>query len=72
MVRPKVTETTALGAAFAAGLAAGFWADEADLAERWREDRRWQPQMDSAQREREYGRWKQAVSRSLGWVEEAP
>jgi glycerol kinase len=72
VIRPAVSETTALGAAFAAGLAVGFWSDETELRERWREDRRWRPQMDSAQREREYERWKQAVSRSLGWVEEAP
>jgi glycerol kinase len=72
VIRPAVSETTALGAAFAAGLAVGFWSDEAELRERWREDRRWQPQMGSAQREQEYERWKQAVSRSLGWVEEAP
>jgi glycerol kinase len=69
VVRPAVTETTALGAAFAAGLAVGFWSDRDDLRARWSEDRRWQPQMDGALREREYARWKRAVARSFDWVE---
>ncbi|HYM54006.1 MAG TPA: glycerol kinase GlpK [Solirubrobacteraceae bacterium] len=68
VIRPKVTETTALGAAFAAGLAVGFWADEAELRERWSQDRRWEPRMDERLREREYAQWKKAVSRTLGWV----
>ncbi len=68
VIRPKVTETTALGAAFAAGLAVGFWKDEAELRERWAEDRRWLPAMDEQLREREYAQWKKAVSRSLDWV----
>jgi glycerol kinase len=68
VVRPKVTETTALGAAFAAGLAVGFWSDEAELSERWSEDRRWEPQMDERLREREYAQWKKAVTRSFDWV----
>ena len=46
VIRPKVTETTALGAAYAAGLATGFWADQDELRERWAEDKRWEPQMD--------------------------
>jgi glycerol kinase len=69
VVRPKVTETTALGAAFAAGLAVGFWRDQAELRERWSVQRRWQPQMDERLREREYARWKKAVARSLDWVD---
>jgi glycerol kinase len=69
VVRPKVTETTALGAAFAAGLAVGFWRDQAELRERWSLQRRWQPQMDERLREREYARWKKAVTRSLDWVD---
>jgi glycerol kinase len=69
VVRPKVTETTALGAAFAAGLAVGFWRDQAELRERWSVQRRWQPQMDERLREREYSRWKKAVARSLDWVD---
>jgi glycerol kinase len=69
VVRPKVAETTALGAAFAAGLAVGYWSDQQELRERWREDRRWEPHMDPALREREHGRWNRAVERSLGWAE---
>jgi glycerol kinase len=68
VIRPKVTETTALGAAFAAGLAVGFWQDEADLRERWSQDRRWEPQMEERRREREYAQWKKAVTRSFDWV----
>jgi glycerol kinase len=68
VVRPVVTETAALGAAFAAGLAVGFWSGLDDLRARWREDRRWRPQLDPAAREREYARWRKAVSRSLDWV----
>jgi glycerol kinase len=64
-----VTETTALGAAFAAGLAVGFWSDLDDLRERWREDMRWEPRMDEAHRASEYARWRKAVTRSLDWVE---
>ncbi len=69
VIRPVVTETTALGAAFAAGLAAGFWSGEEELRERWSEERRWEPQMEDARREREYARWKKAVTRSFDWVE---
>jgi len=68
VVRPAVTETTALGAAFAAGLAVGFWSDESELRERWREERRWQPRMEPERRARELERWQQAVERSLGWA----
>ena len=70
VVRPVVTETTALGAAFAAGLAVGFWSDQDELRERWSEDRRWEPEMDEAEREREYAQWKKAVTRSFDWVEQ--
>jgi glycerol kinase len=69
VVRPVVTETTALGAAFAAGLACGFWSDVEELRERWSEDRRWEPRMDEAKRAREYASWKKAVTRSFDWVE---
>jgi glycerol kinase len=69
VVRPAVTETTALGAAYAAGLAVGFWSDPEELRARWAEDRRWQPAMDADAREAEYGRWRKAVERSLDWVE---
>jgi glycerol kinase len=70
VVRPRVSETTALGAAFAAGLAVGFWSDEDELSARWSVDRRWEPQMDERVREREHARWRKAVERSLGWVDE--
>jgi glycerol kinase len=69
VVRPRVTETTALGAAFAAGLAVGFWRDESELRERWVLDRRWEPRMEEGRREREYARWRKAVTRSFDWVE---
>jgi glycerol kinase len=70
VVRPAVTETTALGAAFAAGLAVGFWSDQEELRERWSEGRRWEPQMGEAERERGYAQWKKAVTRSFDWVEQ--
>jgi glycerol kinase len=69
VIRPQITETTALGAAFAAGLAVGFWADEGELRERWAPQRRWEPQMDERTREREYAQWRKAVSRSLDWAD---
>jgi glycerol kinase len=69
VIRPKVTETTALGAAYAAGLAVGFWADQDELRERWSEDKRWEPQMDEDERDRQYAKWQKAVERSLGWEE---
>jgi glycerol kinase len=71
VVRPVVTETTALGAAFAAGLAVGFWADQDELRERWSEDKCWQPRLAEAEREREYAQWKKAVTRSFDWIEPA-
>ena len=67
VIRPVVTETTALGAAYAAGLGAGFWRDRAELKDRWAEDKRWEPQMDDDERERGLARWRAAVERSLGW-----
>jgi glycerol kinase len=69
VIRPKVTETTALGAAYAAGLAVGFWSDQDELRERWSEDTRWEPQMSEEEREAQYGQWKKAVERSLDWVD---
>jgi glycerol kinase len=68
VVRPSVTETTALGAAFAAGLAVGFWPDKIELRERWRADRRWEPRLDDRWREREYAQWRKALVRSLDWA----
>ena len=65
VIRPAVTETTALGAAYAAGLAVGFWSDQDELRERWSEDKRWEPQMSEEDREAGYARWNRAVERSL-------
>lgn len=69
VVRPKVTETTALGAAYAAGLAVGFFSGTEELVANWAVDHRWEPQMDLHTREKLYGDWKRAVSRSFDWVE---
>ena len=68
MVRPVVAETTALGAAFAAGLATGFWPDLESVRAAWAEDRRWTPQLDAGLREARYAQWKRAVRRTFGWV----
>jgi glycerol kinase len=70
VVRPRVAETTALGAAYAAGLAVGFWSGQEELAAQWAEDRRWTPQMPAEQRERHYRKWQKAVTRTLDWVDE--
>jgi glycerol kinase len=67
--KPVVAETTALGAAYAAGLGVGFWGSTDELAENWHEDRRWQPEWDEARREAGYAGWKKAVERTLGWVD---
>ena len=69
VVRPRVAETTALGAAYAAGLAVGFWGGLDELRRNWQADREWQPGGDEAARERRYRDWKRAVERTLGWVE---
>jgi glycerol kinase len=71
VIRPKVAETTALGAAYAAGLAAGFWKDFAELRGNWGRDKEWQPGMETSTRERLYAGWKKAVRRSFDWVEPA-
>ncbi|MBK8756568.1 MAG: glycerol kinase GlpK [Actinomycetales bacterium] len=67
--KPVVAETTALGAAYAAGLATGFWSSTEELRANWREDRRWSPQWSDAQREQGYAGWRKAVSRTLDWVD---
>jgi glycerol kinase len=69
VIRPQVAETTALGAAYAAGLAVGFWNSYEDLRQNWGKDREWAPQMDPSEREREYAQWKKAVTRTFDWVE---
>jgi len=68
VIRPRITETTALGAAYAAGLAVGFWSDLDELTGLWSEDSRWSPKMAPEERERLHLRWSQAVERSLDWV----
>ena len=68
VVRPAVSETTCLGAAFAAGLAVGFWGSLEEIASLWTEDRRWEPAMAEEEREARLARWKDAVARTLDWV----
>ena len=70
VVRPAVLETTALGAAYLAGLATGFWKDAEDVSRNWREHRRFVPQMAQARREEMYAGWKRAVERTKGWANE--
>ena len=67
--RPQVAETTALGAAYLAGLAVGFWKDTTDVTNNWALDRRFEPKMDEAKREKLFKGWKKAVQRSLDWEE---
>ena len=67
--RPVVAETTALGAAYAAGLAVGFWNTPEELVQNWNEDVRWQPTWSEEQRERGHARWQKAVSRTLDWID---
>ncbi|HEY6150179.1 MAG TPA: glycerol kinase GlpK [Gaiellaceae bacterium] len=69
VIRPTVAETTSLGAAYAAGLAVGFWSEVEDLRANWGKDKEWQPQMDPAEREKEYGLWKKAVTRTFDWLD---
>jgi len=68
VVRPSVAETTALGAAYAAGISAGFWSDLEDVRRNWQEDRRFEAHWDEDRRERGYLDWKRAVERSLDWA----
>lgn len=70
VIRPKVTETTALGAAYAAGLAVGFWNDLGELSANWAEDKRWEPAMPAEERDRQLRLWKKAVTKSMDWVDE--
>jgi glycerol kinase len=70
VVRPKVHETTALGAAYAAGLATGLWAGLDELQTNWGVDRSFEPQWNEARREEAYAGWKRAVERSRGWMQE--
>jgi glycerol kinase len=69
VIRPKVAETTALGAAYAAGLAAGFWNDLGELSVHWSMDKQWKPSIDAGTRGKLYTQWKKAVTRTFDWVE---
>jgi glycerol kinase len=69
VIRPKVAETTALGAAYAAGLAVGFWTDYSELRANWGKEKEWQPAMDANTRKKLYSGWKKAVTRTFDWVE---
>ncbi|MBM4427287.1 MAG: glycerol kinase GlpK [Chloroflexi bacterium] len=69
VVRPKVAETTALGAAYAAGLAVGFWKNTDELKKNWGRDKEWSPKMDAKRRAGLYSSWKKAVKRTFDWVE---
>jgi len=69
VVRPRVSETTALGACYAAGLAVGFFKDADELCANWAVEKRWEPKMDGPSRERLFRFWKKAVTRSFDWVE---
>ncbi|RCK70756.1 glycerol kinase [Desertihabitans brevis] len=69
VVRPRVVETTALGAAYAAGLAVGFWSGLDELRDQWSEDRRWEPRMERAEAERLHRNWQKAVRRTFDWVD---
>ncbi len=70
VIRPAMKETTALGAAYAAGLACGFYKDMTDLVANWSVDQTWEPQIESADRERLFKQWKKAVTRSFDWIDE--
>ena len=70
VVRPKIAETTALGAAYAAGIAVGYWSGEQDVIDNWAEDKRWTPQMDTDERDRQYRLWKKAVTKTFDWVDD--
>ena len=68
VVRPVVAETTALGAAYAAGLAVGYWESEQDIRDNWAQDKVWTPQMEASLRDETYARWKKAVTRTFDWA----
>ena len=68
VIRPVVAETTALGAAYAAGLAVGFWKSEDDIRQNWAKDKEWAPAMDEERRASEYANWKKAVTKTFDWV----
>jgi glycerol kinase len=69
VIRPQVAETTSLGAAYAAGLALGFWEKVEDLRENWNQDKSWRPRISEGEREKLFSQWKKAVTRTFDWVE---
>src|SRR5205085_1213433 len=69
VIVPKISETTALGAAYLAGIGTGLW-DQAQVAEMWEEETRYEPEMDDGKRQELVGRWREAVERSRGWARE--
>ena len=70
VIRPKITETTALGAAYAAGLAVGFWTDLDEITENWAEDKRWKPNGKTEDNDKLFRNWDKAVTKSLDWVDQ--
>jgi len=68
VLRAAMSETTALGAAYAAGLAVGVWTEEAELRANWSSDREWRPALAPAEREQRYADWKRAVTRTFDWA----
>jgi glycerol kinase len=70
VIRPKIIETTALGVAYAAGLAVGFWKDIAEIEQQWAVDKSWEPDPKSEAATQLFARWKKAVTRSFGWIDE--
>lgn len=69
-MRPRIAETTALGAAYAAGLAVGYWESTDEITANWQEDVRWSPQMDTDEVERLMRNWSKAITKTLDWVDE--
>jgi glycerol kinase len=69
VVRPKISETTALGAAYAAGLAVGYWKNLDELRSNWGKDREWSPAMNPDRRKELYRQWKKAVTKTFDWIE---
>ncbi|MCY1229031.1 Glycerol kinase [compost metagenome] len=70
VVRPRVTETTALGAAYLAGLATGYWSDPAEIAQQWQVERRFEPNLSADARSHRLARWHRAVDRARDWARE--
>ena len=69
VVRPVVAETTALGAAYAAGLAVGFWRDAEEMRSNWQADKQWEPGWSADQREAGHAGWQKAIERTLNWID---